>query len=78
VLPRQRAILLGAFNRYTLTPHDRGFRLESVVAWLRTQLPGVPVLTGLPFGHVPTKVVLPVGRRVDLLVEGRDALLFWG
>lgn len=78
VLPRQRAILLGAFNRYTLTPHDRGFRLESVVAWLRTRLPGVPVLTGLPFGHVPTKVVLPVGRRVDLLVEGRDALLFWG
>jgi hypothetical protein len=27
---------------------------------------------------VPTKVVLPVGHRVDLAVQGRDALLFWG
>ncbi|TSE35528.1 LD-carboxypeptidase [Tepidimonas charontis] len=78
VLARQRALLLGAFNRFTLTPHDRGFRLETVVAWLRAQLPGVPVVTGLPFGHVPTKVVLPVGRPVDLVVEGRDVLLFWG
>lgn len=78
VLGRQKAILFGAFNRFALTPHDRGFRLETVVAWLRAQLPGVPVLTGLPFGHVPTKVVLPVGRPVDAMVEGRDALLFWG
>ncbi|TSE21694.1 Murein tetrapeptide carboxypeptidase [Tepidimonas alkaliphilus] len=78
ILPRQRAVLLGAFNRYTLTPHDRGFRLETVVQWLRAQLGGVPVLTGLPFGHVPTKVVLPVGRHVELVVEGREALLFWG
>jgi len=38
----------------------------------------VPLLTGLPFGHVPTKVLLPVGRTVDLVVEGRDALIFWG
>jgi muramoyltetrapeptide carboxypeptidase len=36
------------------------------------------VLTGLPFGHVPTKVLLPVGAKVDLLVEGRDALVVWG
>jgi muramoyltetrapeptide carboxypeptidase len=48
-----------------------------VVAWLRSQLK-VPVLTGLPFGHVPTKVLLPVGAKVDLLVEGRDALVVWG
>ncbi|MFW9594820.1 MAG: LD-carboxypeptidase, partial [Macromonas sp.] len=32
----------------------------------------------LPFGHVPTKVVLPVGLPVQLLVQGRDALVFWG
>jgi muramoyltetrapeptide carboxypeptidase len=34
-------------------------------------------LTDLPFGHVPTKVCLPVGQRVSLLVENRDALLLW-
>jgi muramoyltetrapeptide carboxypeptidase len=36
-----------------------------------------PILTGLPFGHVPTKVSLPVGARVQLLVQGRDALIGW-
>jgi muramoyltetrapeptide carboxypeptidase len=36
-----------------------------------------PVLTGLPFGHVPTKVTLPVGRRVQLLVDGRAVLVGW-
>jgi len=77
VLGRQKAILLGAFTRYKPLPHDRGFKLQTVVDWLRSQLK-VPVLTGLPFGHVPTKVLLPVGERVSLMVEGRDALLYWG
>jgi muramoyltetrapeptide carboxypeptidase len=36
-----------------------------------------PVLTGLPFGHVPTKVTMPFGQPVTLLVEGRDALIGW-
>jgi muramoyltetrapeptide carboxypeptidase len=47
------------------------------VNWLSSHI-RVPVLTGLPFGHVPTKVLLPVGARCDLLVEGRDVLLVWG
>lgn len=76
VLGRQKAILLGQFNRYQLVPHDKGFKLQSVVDWLRSQLK-VPVLTGLPFGHVPTKVLLPVGATLDLAVSGREAILFW-
>src|SRR5690606_35156373 len=58
ILARQKAIVLGQFNEYTLTAHDKGFKLQSVVDWLRTQV-RVPVLTNLPFGHVPTKVLLP-------------------
>lgn len=77
VLGAQKAILLGAFNRYQLSPHDKGFKLQTVVDWLRSQTK-TPVLTGLPFGHVPTKVMLPVGQKVELLVQGRDALVFWG
>jgi muramoyltetrapeptide carboxypeptidase len=77
VLARQKAIVFGQFTSYKLVPHDKGFKLASVVDWLRGQLK-VPVLTQLPFGHVPTKVLLPVGARVDLAVEGRDALLVWG
>lgn len=78
VLDAQKAVLLGGFNRFKLVPgHDRGFSLKTVIDWLRTQTK-TPIYTGLPFGHVPTKVLLPVGRSVELLVEGRDALIFWG
>jgi muramoyltetrapeptide carboxypeptidase len=77
VLARQKAIVLGQFTNFTLVPHDRGFKLQSVIDWLRTQLK-TPVLTNLPYGHVDTKVILPVGARADLMVEDRDALLYWG
>lgn len=77
ILGEQKALLLGAFNRFQLTPQDKGFKLQTVVDWLRGRI-RTPVLTGLPFGHVPTKVLLPVGQRVELMVEGRDALLYWG
>ncbi len=77
VLARQKAIVFGQFTGIRLAPHDKGYKLATVVTWLRGQLK-VPVLTGLPYGHVPTKVLLPVGAKVDLLVEGRDALMVWG
>ncbi|HEY0885392.1 MAG TPA: LD-carboxypeptidase [Ramlibacter sp.] len=77
VLGRQKAVLLGHFTNYKPVPHDRGFRLETVVDWLRRQIKA-PVFTGLPFGHVPTKVALPVGAKVHLAVEGRDAFVLWG
>lgn len=78
VLARQKAVLIGQFSNYKLVPaHDKGFKLNTVIDWLRSQIK-VPVLTGLPFGHVPTKVLLPVGARVDLVTEGRDALMVWG
>ena len=77
VLAQQKAIVLGQFTNYKLVPHDKGFKLASVVAWLRSQV-AVPVLTGLPFGHVPTKVLLPVGAKIDLVTQGRDALMVWG
>lgn len=77
VLHKQKAVVLGQFNGYQLSSHDKGFKLQSVVDWLRTQIKA-PVLTNLPFGHVPTKVLLPVGAEVSLSVEGRDALIYWG
>jgi len=77
VLAQQKAVVLGQFSEYKLTPHDKGYKLQSVVDWLRSQIKA-PVLTNLPFGHVPTKVLLPVGAEVSLSVEGRDALIYWG
>ena len=77
ILAQQKAVVLGQFTDYKLSSHDKGFKLQSVVDWLRSQIK-IPVLTNLPFGHVQTKVLLPVGAQVDLVVQGRDALLLWG
>ena len=78
VLGKQKAIVFGQFTNYKLFPQaDKGYKLQSVVDWLRTQVK-CPVLTGLPMGHVATKVTLPFGEKVTLAVDGRDALLVWG
>ena len=76
VLQRQKAVLLGAFSDWRKSPLDRGYTLKSVVNHLRSVCT-TPVLTGLPFGHVPTKLMLPVGRRVQWVVQGRDVLIGW-
>ncbi len=76
VIDAQSAVVLGHFSHWKKSPLDRGFTLKTVVAELRART-AVPILTGLPFGHVATKVTLPVGRRVQLLVEGRQALIGW-
>jgi muramoyltetrapeptide carboxypeptidase len=77
VLSRQKAILMGQFTDFELSPHDDGYKLQSVIDWLRQQVK-TPVLTNLPYGHVSTKVLLPVGANTDLNVQGRDVLLTWG
>ena len=78
ILGKQKAVLMGSFNRFSLVPgYDRGFNLSTVVNWIRERIRPA-VLTGLPFGHVPTKVLLPVGKQVNLMVDGRDVLIYWG
>jgi muramoyltetrapeptide carboxypeptidase len=77
ILGQQKAVIFGQFTNYKLVPHDRGFKLQAVVTWLQSQIKA-RVLTGLPFGHVATKVLLPVGARVTLAVEDRDAFVLWG
>jgi muramoyltetrapeptide carboxypeptidase len=76
-LARQKAILMGQFTEFKLTPHDKGFKLNTVFKWLQSHVKA-PILTNLPYGHVQTKVLLPFGAKVDLLVQGRDALMAWG
>jgi muramoyltetrapeptide carboxypeptidase len=76
VLDAQRAVVLGAFTAWKKSPNDRGYSLRTAIARVRAATK-TPILTGLPFGHVPTKVSLPVGARVRLLVDGRDAFIGW-
>jgi muramoyltetrapeptide carboxypeptidase len=77
VLAQQKAIVLGQFTEYKLNTHDKGFKMATVIQWLRAQVK-TPILTNLPYGHVATKVLLPVGEKADLQAQGRDVLLFWG
>lgn len=76
VLAAQKAVILGAFTGWKPSRLDRGYKLASAVAALRART-ATPLLTGLPFGHVAPQVSLPVGRRVSLAVQGRDAFIGW-
>ncbi len=78
VLANQKAVVFGQFSQYKLVAgYDSGFNLAGVAARLQSQVKA-RVLMGLPFGHVATKVLLPVGAKITLAVEGRDALMVWG
>ncbi|UXH80022.1 LD-carboxypeptidase [Roseateles amylovorans] len=77
VLDAQKAVILGQFTGWKKSPLDRGYNFKSCVQALRDRMQ-VPLLTGLPFGHVPTKVCLPIGAKTELLVEGRDVFVAWG
>jgi muramoyltetrapeptide carboxypeptidase len=76
VLRQQKAVLLGAFTAWNAAPLDRGYGLKAAVAHLRQQT-RTPILTGLPFGHVQPKLTLPLGAKVQLLVDGRNVLVGW-
>lgn len=74
ILDAQRAILLGDFANQQPTPYDAGFDLAAVVASLRART-RVPLVTGLPFGHIPDKLTLPVGGQAELRVGDGQARL---
>jgi len=68
VLARQKALVLGHFTEYKQVAHDHGYGLPDVIAYIRKTV-GIPVVTGLPYGHTPVKVTLPIGMRVGLATE---------
>jgi muramoyltetrapeptide carboxypeptidase len=74
VLGRQRALLLGSFNGFEASPNDNGYDLEATIAHARARF-GVPIYTGLPFGHCRDKLTLPFGGHGELQVAGGIARL---
>lgn len=69
VLAKQNAIVLGDFSRYKLSPADNGYDFEQMLAYIRATLP-VPILTGLPFGHIPHRATIPFGAKAQLTSGG--------
>ena len=66
VLEQQQAVVLGDFSGYRLSPADNGYDFDAMLAYMRERLP-VPVLTGLPFGHIKEHCTLPFGARARLV-----------
>ena len=71
VLRQQRAIVLGDFSGYKLTDYDNGYDFNQMLSYLRSRF-DIPILQGLPFGHMRDKLTLPIGARclVDSLDDG--------
>jgi muramoyltetrapeptide carboxypeptidase len=65
VLARQKALVLGDFSAYKLSPADNGYDFDAMLAYLRDTLP-CPVLTGLQFGHCRKRVTIPFGAKATL------------
>ena len=74
VLQEQQAIILGDFSAYKLTDYDNGYDFEAMLNYLR-QVIQVPILTGLPFGHVRDKLTLPVGAHCHLVSTSEEFIL---
>jgi len=78
VFSRCRAVVLGDFSPVPVQATDNGYDLAAAIAQLRALL-DIPVFTGLPFGHVPRKLTLPVGSSARLRARsGRIELSFSG
>ena len=74
ILQCQRAIVLGDFAPMPVLPTDNGFDLPQALRYVRSVLP-TPVLTGLPFGHGPRRLTLPIGAPGRLQVRAERASL---
>lgn len=65
ILGRQQALVLGDFTGAKLSPYDNGYDLSAAVAQI-ARVAGLPVVTGLRFGHGADLVTLPFGARARL------------
>jgi muramoyltetrapeptide carboxypeptidase len=74
VLGRQRALILADFTQCKPAAYDNGYDLADGFAQIR-RIAGIPVLSGMPFGHDPDKFTLPFGVPARLRVVGQRASL---
>jgi muramoyltetrapeptide carboxypeptidase len=67
ILNSQSAVLWGDFGSPSILDYDRGYHLSSVIDYARKTLGlGERLITGLPFGHCPKKLSLPIGVQANL------------
>ncbi len=74
VLARQKAIIFGDFSSYKLSEYDNGYDFNAMLSYIRSRV-AVPVLAGLPFGHIRDKVTLAVGGHTTVLSQKNELQL---
>jgi muramoyltetrapeptide carboxypeptidase len=68
ILAQQQALVLGDFTGGKPYEYDNGYDLYAMVEQVRSLI-GIPVVTGLQFGHVHNMVTLPVGADAHLVAN---------
>jgi muramoyltetrapeptide carboxypeptidase len=68
VLDAQRLLLLGQFTGFAPVASDNGYGLDDAFAALAART-RTPILRGMPFGHVRSKITIPVGATATVRVE---------
>lgn len=75
ILRSQKALIAGDFrgaDKPVAWPGD--FSLSDALSYIEKRT-GIPVIRGLPFGHIHAKCSLPVGRTVRFSVRAGEAIL---
>lgn len=74
ILEQQQALVLGDFGEVRLTDYENGYGMPAMLEYLHETLP-VPIVTGLPFGHIRDKATLAVGAQARLIRANGEATL---
>lgn len=74
ILARQQALVLGDFSGAKEYAYDNGYGFAAMIEQIRA-VTGLPVLTGLPFGHIADIVTLPVGATAELIANAHGLRL---
>jgi len=68
ILDQQQALVLGDFSGGKPFDYDNGYDLQAMIEQMRSVI-GIPIVTGLQFGHVPDMLTLPVGADAHLVAD---------
>lgn len=68
IFGEQQALVLGDFSGGKSYDYDNGYDLQAMIDQMRSVI-GIPIVTGLQFGHVPDMLTLPVGADAHLVAD---------
>ena len=74
VLERQAALVLGDFSGGRTSEYDNGYDFAAMLTFIRSRI-NVPILTGLPYGHIPDKTTLAIGSDASLVSTAQGVTL---